>query len=184
MFDTIALLPKNGKAKELDLAVAKKLEDKFEFKEDPQKLFDRLWEAHNDVSHLTPRQLLYKDLKTVDTIPIPGLPMLTINFLKLKGSYDAIRDFAIDKKAYVVIFVGLETKNGVQRDVGLYYKEEGKHIMDLILSKLKNSKQDGSNGFDFFEVETTYPDILCLGQHNIKLSRKWLIPQVKSVLSR
>ncbi|KAJ8957074.1 hypothetical protein NQ318_007287 [Aromia moschata] len=94
IYDTVALLPENGRAKELDLTIAKKLEEKFSFTEGRIAVFEKILEAHNNVSQLTPSQMLMKDLKIVDNIPVPGLPMLVQNFLKIDAAYNAIENFA------------------------------------------------------------------------------------------
>lgn len=41
-----------------------------------EKLFEELLAARCDVSHLTPSQLLVKDMKIASGVPVPGLPVL------------------------------------------------------------------------------------------------------------
>lgn len=41
-----------------------------------EKLFEELLAARCDISHLTPSQLLVKDMKTASGVPVPGLPIL------------------------------------------------------------------------------------------------------------
>lgn len=98
IFDTIALNPEAQKVTPLDIQVAKQLQDNFGFTSDYQTLFDQLWTEHNNVSQLTPYQLLHKDLKVVEEIFMPGLPTLVEEYLNLKGSFEAVEQFAQDHK--------------------------------------------------------------------------------------
>jgi hypothetical protein len=41
-----------------------------------EKLFEELLAARCDISHLTPSQLLVKDMKIASGVPVPGLPIL------------------------------------------------------------------------------------------------------------
>jgi hypothetical protein len=41
-----------------------------------EKLFEELVAARSDVSHLSPSQLLVKDMKTAAGVPVSGLPLL------------------------------------------------------------------------------------------------------------
>jgi len=41
-----------------------------------EKLFEELLAARCDVRHLTPSQLLVKDMKIASGVPVPGLPVL------------------------------------------------------------------------------------------------------------
>ncbi|GJQ87085.1 hypothetical protein Trydic_g23938 [Trypoxylus dichotomus] len=66
IFDTIGLSPQAGKVKDLDIEMSKKLEEFLQIQHpNHQTLFNKLWAEHNNVSHLTPKQLLMKDLKFV-----------------------------------------------------------------------------------------------------------------------
>lgn len=178
------MLPENGRAKELDLIIAKKLEDKFCFDEDRKVVFDKLWTAHNDVSHLSPKQILSKDLKIVESIPVPGLPMLTENFLKLKDAYDAVTDMATEYRTSLLVLIGLEAKDGVKRDVGIFWKDGGEKLKDTLLATFENSENLKGYNFCFEEVSSGYDNIICLRQNNIKLSRKQIIPLIKDILKK
>lgn len=99
-------MPEKGKAKQLDIDIALELEKKYKFSSNKrQELFDKLWAAHNDITHLTPKQLLYKDMKLIDGVYIPGLPKLVEDYLKLDGAHEAIRDFADNHKVYLSIIL-------------------------------------------------------------------------------
>ncbi|KAJ8943921.1 hypothetical protein NQ314_009585 [Rhamnusium bicolor] len=182
VYDTVALLPENGRAKELDLIIAKKLEEKFSFKEERKVVFEKLWAAHNDISHLTPTQILSKDLKIVENTPVPGLPMLVESFLKLDDAYTAIEKFAEKYKVSLLVLIGLDANREVKRDIGIFWKNGSKDLKDILLSKLKCSEDLKGYSFCLTEVCTGYKDIICLRQNNTKLSRKQIIPLIKDAI--
>ncbi|KAI4469415.1 bnip - related [Holotrichia oblita] len=75
-----------GKVKPLDVEMSEKLEQFLQIPNpDHGGLFNKLWAEHNNVSHLTPRQLLIKDVKFVENVLIPGLPMLVKDFFEVTG---------------------------------------------------------------------------------------------------
>lgn len=176
------MLPENGKAKELDIKIADEIEKLYHFKEDKKTVYEKLWKAHNDVSHLTPRQLLFKDLKIIENIPVPGLPMLVADFLKLENAYQATKNFVEEHNTSLAVLIGLDATADVRRDVAIFFKEDSKPLKENLLNKLKNSEELKGYNFSFSEVPTKYGDIICLRQHNIKLSRKQIIPILKDCL--
>ncbi|VEN59830.1 unnamed protein product [Callosobruchus maculatus] len=178
VYDTVGLLPENGRAKELDISIASRLEEKYGFKEDRKTVYQKLWRAHNDVSHLTPKQLLNKDLKMIETIPVPGLPMLVIDYLKLEDARDSINKFSDELKAPMIVLIGLDATDVVKRDVGIYYKPESTKLKDILLQKLQNSQELKGYDFMFCEVPTSFPNIVYLEQNNVKLTRKQIVPLV------
>lgn len=177
VYDTIALKPQNLKATALDIEVAKKLEALHGFDEEHQELYDRLWGAHVDVSHLTPSQLLQKDLKLVEGVYIPGLPMLVEEFLALQGSLESLAAFARLKQMRVLLLVGLNASGGrVQRDVAVYSNPPKEPLAEALIRTLLDKKAD-------FLIEEKLPkfgeNILLLRLHNVQVSRKQLVPLVK-----
>ncbi|CAH1957043.1 unnamed protein product [Acanthoscelides obtectus] len=178
VYDTVALLPENGRAKELDISIACKLERKYDFQEERKTVYQRLWQAHNDVSHLTPKQMLNKDLKLIETVPVPGLPMLLIDYLKLENSYESIKTLSDELNAHLIVLIGMDASKDVKRDLGIYFKPTSVSLKDALLEKFNHSQK--LNGFDFMfcEVHTDYSDLVCLRQNNVKLSRKQIVPLI------
>ncbi|KAJ8978286.1 hypothetical protein NQ317_009626 [Molorchus minor] len=173
VYDTVGLLPENGRAKELDLKIADQLE------KSRATVYEKVLKAHNDISHLTAKQILLKDLKIVDDIPVPGLPMLLQSYLKIKNAHEAIKSFSEDYNSTIVILIGLEAANKVKRDVGIYWKGEGEVFKDILLDMFKRSDELKGYNFCFSEMCTGYNDIICLSQNNIKLTRKHIIPIIR-----
>ncbi|CAG9761430.1 unnamed protein product [Ceutorhynchus assimilis] len=180
IYDTIALNPENHKATPLDIDTGYVLEQKFGFVESRQEVFDKLWQAHNDVSHLTPLQLLSKDLKLVGGIYVPGLPMLVEDYLRLPGAIDAVEAFVEDHKVTCILLIGLNASNGkVERDLAVYSRNIEDKLRKILLESLM--KADHELDCRFEKRKTSCEDkIDLLHVYNIKLSRKQMVPVVKS----
>ncbi|XP_066138266.1 exopolyphosphatase PRUNE1 [Euwallacea fornicatus] len=175
IYDTIALKVENHKATVLDIQVAEKLEELFNFSEDREGIFDKLWREHNNISHLTPHQLLKKDLKLVEGVYIPGLPILAEDYLKLETALHAIESFACEHEVSCLLLIGLDASNGtIKRDLAIYFNSPEDGLKKTLLEVL-----EGAN-CKLERRHTKFPDkILLFHVHNIELSRKQLVPLVK-----
>lgn len=180
IFDSIGLSPDAGKVKDLDVEMIKNLERFLDIEQpNHQEAFDVLWSVHNDVSHLTPKQLLMKDLKIVDKILVPGLPMLVKDYLKLPDIIQVLQEFCESKNGTIVILMGLAAKDGrTERDLGFYSLNEDSQLLEFIVDNLKDNSllqliKECSNveGVKYFK-------------QNYKPSRKQLLPLVKEILIR
>ncbi|KAF2894315.1 hypothetical protein ILUMI_11863, partial [Ignelater luminosus] len=185
IFDTIAFSPEAGRVKELDILVSKKLSERFPLDHDVKSVFDELWSAHNDVSHLTPKQLLSKDLKIVEGLPIPGLPMLVEDYLKLQDVLQDMTEFCKEKCSSVMVIIGLhvvecEGVNQVHRDVAVFNcGTNNEDLVNIIVTNLKNAPKLKGYDFDFEEISVSVSGIKCFKQNNIKLTRKHILPLLK-----
>ncbi|XP_057652242.1 exopolyphosphatase PRUNE1-like [Diorhabda carinulata] len=176
IFDTQSLSPETKRAKELDFKIAEYLETNYNFPDRRENLYKKIWKAHNDVSHLTPKQILTKDCKVVKKVPVPGLPMLAEDFLNLDGAYEAIRLFAIDNNVPLLVIMGIDTTEVVRRDIAIFFTTDGEKLMDKLLEMLCNCQQVKGYDFQFKEINTEFEDIKCFRQENVTLSRKQIIP--------
>ncbi|XP_019871679.1 exopolyphosphatase PRUNE1 [Aethina tumida] len=181
VYDTVGLKPENGRMKELDLNIAKKLEDLFKFDKDRDSTFAEVRQAHIDVSHLTVRQLLLRDLKIVCDIPVPGLPMLVEDFLKIDGAYDEVTKFSREYSGGVVVLIGLDTRGEVKRDIAILWMQDCR-LKEVLIEKLKKAQELKGYDFEFTPVKTCFNNVICLRQGNVKLSRKQIIPFVKETI--
>ncbi|KAK4877720.1 hypothetical protein RN001_010226 [Aquatica leii] len=177
-FDTIGFNPEADKVKELDITVSKQLENIIE-KKDAVKRYKELWQAHNDVSHLSPKQLLSKDLKFINGLPIPGLPMLVRNYLNLPNVENHIESFCDEVDFTTVIIMGLSViDNEVYRDIGIFAKGD-KSLQNELVTKLRDSED-----FCLEECRVHVPNVVYFKQNNVKKSRKHLLPILKTVLEK
>lgn len=76
ILDTACFSQAADRTTDLDLRMAAEMEARGVDSEGREKLFEELLAARCDVSHLTPSQLLVKDMKIASGVPVPGLPIL------------------------------------------------------------------------------------------------------------
>ena len=180
IFDTIGLSPDAGRMKQLDVDMCERLEKFLNIKPNHRELFEKLWSAHNDVSHLTPKQILSKDLKIVENILVPGLPMLVKKFLCLCNVQSEIRSLYEEAMCSVIVLMGLEVTNGVvYRDIGLYPYGEGCQIVEIIDKNLMNCAE-----LNLEVVDVEISNIKYFKQNNHKLSRKRILPLIKASIKQ
>ncbi|XP_045467165.1 exopolyphosphatase PRUNE1 isoform X1 [Harmonia axyridis] len=177
VFDTLAVLPENKKATALDIATVKTLEDKFSFMESKVTLFQKIVDLHADISKLTLDQLLIRDLKFVNNIPIAGLPMLVETFSKLPGADLSLKQMGIKKKTSFIVLVGIEAKPDVKRDIGIFLVKDDAKLMKLIVDNFKSHED-----FKFVEISSEMSNLTILKHNNIEKSRKQIMPIVKDFL--
>lgn len=175
--DCKALEPGKGKAKELDCRMAKLLENKYSFIDTRQTLFQKLMNLRTNVSNLTPKQILCKDTKIIEGVPVPSLPMLVQNFLKLEGSYKALKEFAAESNTSVIVLKGADRG---RKDVAVFGIVGSERLKAKILEVLLNNKE---YDFQFTKLQKKNKYITLLNQGNLKLSRKQLVPLIKHALS-
>uniref|UniRef100_A0A1Y1KW22 DHHA2 domain-containing protein n=2 Tax=Photinus pyralis TaxID=7054 RepID=A0A1Y1KW22_PHOPY len=176
IFDTVAFSDKAQKARELDISVSKQLQQQFGISCIPQHRFDQLWNVHNDISSLTPGQLLFKDLKFVDDFPVAGLPMLVREFLQFSDVHEHLLAFCDETQRATVVVMGLKVVGDeVFRDIAIFSKSD-KETRELLVNSLKANLDLGVT-----EDTVSVPDITYLMQNNVKMSRKQIVPIIKSL---
>lgn len=74
--DTANFSKQANKATACDVEVIDKLEKIGSITSDREQEYKAILFARTDISRLSPSDLLIKDLKVTNDIPIPGLPML------------------------------------------------------------------------------------------------------------
>uniref|UniRef100_A0A182NZ79 DHHA2 domain-containing protein n=1 Tax=Anopheles dirus TaxID=7168 RepID=A0A182NZ79_9DIPT len=191
VLDTVNFSKQADKAKPLDYEIAQKIETYRHVTEEcrlahRETLFKSLVAARSDVSELNASQLLLKDLKIITQneriVSLPGFPMAVQDYLKLSNQSEHLHRFATSTRSNVVILLGMKVlpDGSVRRDIGVIPIDD-KPLAVRIVSALRDCKEmnfeleelksSDSNGSTFFQ------------QHNLKASRKQLIPIIKSVLS-
>ncbi|XP_022901465.2 exopolyphosphatase PRUNE1 [Onthophagus taurus] len=179
IFDTIGLKEDAGKVKQLDLEISHKLESHLKIKSNPAKLFDELWSAHIDISKLSPKQLLAKDLKILNNVLIPGLPMLVKKYLNQTEVLKHIRDFCDERQCDHIILMGLDAQGTeVKRDIAFYSICQTSKLLSDIIKILKDYKD-----LEMKEECCDVDDIRYF-RHNLKISRKQIMPKIQEVLEK
>ncbi|XP_028132169.1 exopolyphosphatase PRUNE1-like [Diabrotica virgifera virgifera] len=178
--DCKAFSLKSKKGKYLDSLIAEFLEDKYNFNRDGRgDLFMKIKRLRSDVSHLKPIQILQKDTKIIEGVPVPSMPISVQDFLKLdglEGGYKALERFATESKALCVVLKG---SNAGKSEIGIFYTPEGEQLKEKILHRLLNSKQYKGYDFEFTELKTEFKNVVLLNQGNREWTRKQLMPLIK-----
>lgn len=165
----------------MDIDMAEKLQRDFELPLDKKAIYDKLWEVQSDISQFAPEQLLMRDMKLVETVPVPGFPMLVENFLKLPGALDSVVSFAKKYNTEIVVLIGLEAKDTVKRDVAIFCSNSDNKLRKKIIQFFIEDPR-GVN-LHFKNVSLDYENYSYFLQQNIKGTRKQIIPLIKDAIN-
>ncbi|XP_058115949.1 exopolyphosphatase PRUNE1 [Anopheles ziemanni] len=191
VLDTVNFSKQADKAKPLDHEIAEYIEARKSITEESrsvhrESLFKGLVAARSDVSQLNAYQLLLKDLKTVGQnnriVTVPGFPMAVQEYLNLPQREEHLSEFAGATKSNVVVLLGMKVlpDGSVRRDIGVVPINDETLSEKICTALLENEEMD-------FGLEKIPPTTPCAGtfyqQHNLKASRKQLMPIIINVLS-
>uniref|UniRef100_A0A182S4W7 DHHA2 domain-containing protein n=1 Tax=Anopheles funestus TaxID=62324 RepID=A0A182S4W7_ANOFN len=190
VLDTVNFSKQADKAKPLDHEIAAKIETYRNISEDNrlahrEQLFQSLVQARSDVSELNAYQLLLKDLKIIAQndriVSVPGFPMAVQDYIKLPEQMEHLFRFANNTASNVVILLGLKVlpDGNVRRDIGIIPIDDEK-LAEQIITALQACKE---TNFELEELSTSDLKGKFFQQHNLKASRKQLMPIIKNVLS-
>lgn len=155
--------------------MAEELEKYLKVEKDRLSHFEELWAVHNDISHLTPKQLLLRDLKIVNSVYIPGVPMVVEQYLKMPNILTILKDFILEKGCSVLVIMGLTVKDTVERDLAVMTVSDDA-LMERIVENLLRTEV-----LSLQEKNLGLPGVKYFFQQNIKLGRKRILPIIKEV---
>lgn len=176
IYDTIGLDLESGRASEEDILIGEKLEKILKPLQSRKDFFNILWKIHSDISSLTTKDLLYRDLKIVKNIPMSGLPMLADTYLKRSDASIAISSIADEYSTHTVILIGIDASAEVRRDIGIYSTE--KTFLEILIGLLKKASTPTGSNLLLTECDVNMKNIRYFRQNNIKLTRKFILPLV------
>uniref|UniRef100_A0A8D8YAS3 Protein prune homolog n=1 Tax=Cacopsylla melanoneura TaxID=428564 RepID=A0A8D8YAS3_9HEMI len=128
LLDTACLSPQANRATPADHDVIQQLKTFHPDLQSESSVFESLLKAKSDISHLTPSQLLVKDLKiTKHGIPIVGLPILVQDFVTNNPDLEStLNTFLVEHKASTLVLMGQTIRPGnIARDLPSPRKEVG-----------------------------------------------------------
>ncbi|XP_065363371.1 exopolyphosphatase PRUNE1 [Calliphora vicina] len=194
VLDTVNFSESAARATHKDVEICSALEEaltKFNNLQSRDVLFGSLVKARADVSSLTASQLLRKDLKILTSskdgtikVALPGIPLTVQQFILKSSADEAVREFAEEFKCSVVLLMGMYVRtedNSVHRDFGLI------NISDLTLCEsIKNRllSLDEPNLSTECCKDCNFMDGSFYKQHNIKVTRKHILPIVKNIIDQ
>merc|ERR1719186_159108 len=151
-----------------------------------KEIFDNIWEAKQKVNHLTPHQLLRRDLKIVSNpkknlkVAISSVPMPASTFIQLAGFKEDLLKFS--RGEFICIVMGIIITEGkVTRDIFISsgvsgWKDIFKDLIEATEPNLELEKvsldQDIQDCGNLFK------------QKNSAASRKQILPLVKKSINK
>ncbi|XP_049954331.1 exopolyphosphatase PRUNE1-like isoform X5 [Schistocerca serialis cubense] len=146
---------------------------------DGDHLFEDLLSVRCNLTHLTVLQILKKDLKISCGIPIPVLPVLVQEFLKLH-TIEELQKFTKDFEYKGIILIGVTFSNGrYAQDIAVFSTD--KYFLDLMTDTLVTSR-DPDLQLNEVTVYANMEYIKVFTQQNFKATRKQILPIVREFM--
>ncbi|GFG35397.1 hypothetical protein Cfor_10127 [Coptotermes formosanus] len=180
ILDTACFSQAADRTTDLDLRMAAEMEARGVDSEGREKLFEELLAARCDVSHLTPSQLLVKDMKIASGVPVPGLPILVEEFVTCPNAAEALKEFSAEKETDVTVIMGLRIDGDlIWRDIAVFHLSKPE-VAHEVIEWLKRST-DPALELEAVELAPPHqiPGLQLFRQLNIKVSRKQVLPIVR-----
>jgi len=186
LLDTVGLRPEAKRVTSTDIEMVDKAEALLcRGPEDREEVFNWVMKEKSRVDHLTPGQLLKRDLKVVvrDSVRVAlcSVPVLCCEFIKLKDWADHADTFMQRGSYTAVVFLGFHLADtGVCRDLMVGGRDT------QLVDKIKEAVETCSEPCLDVEIITDSPDGVSgfrqYKQGNQAASRKQILPIVKSIV--
>ncbi|KAL5276704.1 PRUNE family protein [Megaselia abdita] len=189
ILDTVNFSDKVNIFTEKDVEVVNKIESLFpeKFSEIKRKdIFEKINKVKADISSLTPYQVLNKDAKFLSfngvNISLPGFPMAVQEFVSLPEAHENLDEFVEEFDSTAIVLIGQKhVENGVLRDIGIISGDSG--LKDELSEALKKARNDKGQQLQLEEIKgCTFMNGIYFKQHNLELTRKFILPIVETVL--
>ncbi|XP_025074962.1 exopolyphosphatase PRUNE1 [Pogonomyrmex barbatus] len=118
LVDTYNMSDEAGRTTATDIDVVNALE--LSFMTDRTETFKKIMHAKTDISELTLDELMIKDLKVTNGIPLVGFSLLVENFLMREGAKEVIEKFANERNCNIVVLIGQDVSRDVSRDIAIF----------------------------------------------------------------
>ncbi|KOX78499.1 Epithelial discoidin domain-containing receptor 1 [Melipona quadrifasciata] len=186
LIDTCNFAKEANRATVVDVEVTNALEKAGSLSLDRDKVFNEIVEAKSDISKLTTDDLLIRDLKITNGIPIVGLPMLVKDFLDLQESrLEGLGNFAKCRNTTLVILIGLKLDSQkVSRDIAIFSLGIDR-LREKITNALTASTQPCLELNFIRKIHQENGDFILLlyEQKNLCVTRKQILPIIRHVVS-
>ncbi|XP_044752234.1 exopolyphosphatase PRUNE1-like [Coccinella septempunctata] len=158
----------------LDEEMKSKLWTKSTYRLETKEIFKILDELHCKCDHLTPLQILTRDLKFEKGILFPRLSMLAVDFMKFPNAYDAIDTLCHQYKSDLAVLICTRKSSNEQLvDVGVFFSNLDCEFKTKFVKKFNEAKFALLDGkYDNFSI------FKFLGK---KIGRKKILPLVLEI---
>ncbi|XP_015122140.1 exopolyphosphatase PRUNE1 isoform X1 [Diachasma alloeum] len=179
LVDTCNFSAEAGRATPLDIEIMEKLESLRQEKatKTRDEIHSLILDAKTDISSLSPEDLLIKDLKYVNGIPIPGFPILVEEFLNLNRALDAVNSFTSERECRITILLGMDFKRDVvKRDLAVF-----SFLPNELENRIRLALEQSD--LDLQQVSEKSKENWCLRlykQGGVRATRKQIVPIIQS----
>ncbi|XP_012523408.1 exopolyphosphatase PRUNE1 isoform X1 [Monomorium pharaonis] len=182
LIDTYNMSDEAGRATTIDVDVLKALEQLGRLTSDRIETFKKIMHAKTDISELTLEELMIKDLKITNGIPLVGFSFLVENFLNRKNAKEVIEKFADERNCNVVVLIGQDVnRENVSRDIAIFSTLRNSLANDII-HMLAESTQPSLNLELIKEIREEKYSLYLYKQGNVKVTRKQILPIIQKTV--
>ncbi|KYN19447.1 Discoidin domain-containing receptor 2, partial [Trachymyrmex cornetzi] len=176
LIDTYNMSDEAGRATATDVDILNALEQLGRLASDRTDIFKKIMHAKTDISELTLEELMIKDLKVTNGIPLVGFSFLVEDFLVRENAKEVIEQFANERNCNVVVLIGQDvTKERVSRDIAIFSTLCNQLANDIIQALLESIQP--SLNLELIKEIREEKHILCLyKQRNVKVTQKCILP--------
>ncbi|XP_020292190.1 protein prune homolog [Pseudomyrmex gracilis] len=180
LIDTYNMSDKAGRATAVDIDVLNTLERLGGLTSNRTDTFIELMRAKTDISELTLEELMIKDLKVVNNIPLVGFSLLVENFLLRENARETIEKFTNDRNCTVTILIGQDLSSDcVFRDIAVFWSTSSSQLGSDMIEALTSCTQPCLNLDLIKEIRSENYNLYLYKQKNVKITRKQILPIVQ-----
>ncbi|KAL6259701.1 hypothetical protein P5V15_009616 [Pogonomyrmex californicus] len=179
LVDTYNMSDEAGRTTATDIDVVNALE--LSSMTDRTEIFKKIMHAKTDISELTLDELMIKDLKVTNGIPLVGFSLLVENFLMREGAKEVIEKFANERNCNIVVLIGQDVSRDVSRDIAIFSTIHNQLANDIIQT-LVSSTQPHLDLKLIKEIQGKEHSLCLYRQGNVKVTRKQILPIVQKTV--
>ncbi|KYQ53247.1 Discoidin domain-containing receptor 2, partial [Trachymyrmex zeteki] len=176
LIDTYNMSDEAGRVTATDIDVLNALEQLGRLTSDRSDIFKKIMHAKTDISELTLEELMIKDLKVANGIPLVGFSLLVEDFLVRENAKEVIEQFANERNCDVVVLIGQDvSKEHVSRDIAIFSTLCNQLANDIIQALVESTQP--SLNLKLIKAIREEKCSLCLyKQENVKVTQKCILP--------
>lgn len=184
LIDTCNMSPKVHRATVTDFSVLSALEQHGGLTSETRtETFNKIMDAKTDISELTLEELMIKDLKVINGVPLVGFPFLVESFLMRENAKETIEKFGNDRNYDVIILMGQNISDElkcVSKDIAVFSTLDNRLALDITVALL--SFEAFLNLELIKEIEIEKYKLCLYRQRNVKATRKQVLPIVQKTV--
>ncbi|KYN06614.1 Discoidin domain-containing receptor 2 [Cyphomyrmex costatus] len=176
LIDTYNMSDEAGRATATDVDVLNTLEQIGRLISDRTDIFKKIMHAKTDISDLTLEELMIKDLKVTNRIPLVGFSLLVEEFLVRENAKEVVERFANERNCNVVVLIGQDVnRERVARDIAIF-STLCNQLANNIIQALLESTQPSLNLKLIKEIREEKCSLYLYKQGNVKVTQKCILP--------